>query len=641
MRHLQYDSSPSLSDHRFLIGVRVRGCKNISMASPTEAPAPEGLSRPRVFGGIGLITLLALSVLLILCVVFSFATRDAMLQLQSLRAQSGPGSDEANQKAIVDQRPWKTIQALAPLAVSAEEKEFAHDAERLADHEVDQAFASALRMASLQAQRRTLTGDALALSQKVAQLGQLVQQDKAQVAALTPKSPAASSKQAAQPAAGTDDLEVAKAQLELDSDELADAQHELEQVSGDNSNQINAELAAHEAAMRQYDSKSKDDGQLALLSVKQNRTVAERIAAWFSQRSRYQLLQQALQQTQNDISALTSERNALQSRVKASAAAPPKDAKDHAAWLTAIKDRNADRQILAICDDRIQTSRQLASVYGKWSAQVLLQHRILLHLILQSLAWILLVAICMMLGDALVRHFTAHPKLDRRQAQTLRRILELGVQVLGLLIILLMVFGYPQQTAALLGLLTAALAVALQDVILAFFGWFVLAGKHGISPGDRVEINGVCGEVTEVGLLSTKLLETGDQSGPGHLTGRRVSISNSFAVRGQYFNFTTTGQWLWDEITVGVPANQDIQTIAERIRKAVLEETEKDSQAAKQELESRAHWDSLRGLSTTPDINLRPSPTGIDIEVRFITRASERTEIRNRLNQRMIELLHA
>ena len=71
--------------------------------------------------------------------------------------------------------------ALAPLAVTAEEKEFARDAERLADHDVDQAFASALRQATLQAQHITLTGDALALSQKIAQLQQLIKQDQAQV----------------------------------------------------------------------------------------------------------------------------------------------------------------------------------------------------------------------------------------------------------------------------------------------------------------------------------------------------------------------------------------------------------------------------------------------------------------------------
>src|SRR6202044_2852208 len=88
-------------------------------------------------------------------------------------------------KSLVDLQPWQTAQALAPLAVTAEENEYARDAERLADHEVDQAFAGALRQARLETQRRTLTGDALALSQKVTQLEQLKQQDQALVDSLT------------------------------------------------------------------------------------------------------------------------------------------------------------------------------------------------------------------------------------------------------------------------------------------------------------------------------------------------------------------------------------------------------------------------------------------------------------------------
>jgi small-conductance mechanosensitive channel len=564
-----------------------------------------------------------------------------MAHLQFLRAQRASGDSAGARKAIVDQQPWHTIQALAPLAVSAEEMEFARDAERLADHEVDQAFASAMRLANLQARRRTLAGDALALSIKIAQFKQLVRQDEAQVASLAPKPADASAKAATQPPDSSDDLEVAKAQLELDTDELNDTQQELDRATGDNSKQIKEELTAHEAVMRQYDSKQKDDGQVAILSVKSHKTLAARITAWFSQRSRYQLLQQAQQETQNDIGALTVEYNALASKAKARADAPPKGATDRAARIANMKDRSTERQIISIYDDRIQTERQLASVYSKWSAQVLLQHRILLHLILQSLALILLVAMCMVLGDSLVRHLTVRPGLDPRQVQTLRSILELSVQMIGAAIILLMIFGYPQQTPTILGLATAALTIALQDFILAFLGWFVLVGKNGIHVGDRVEIDGVNGEVTEVGLFHTTMLETGNESGTGHLTGRRITFINSFAIRGQYFNFTTSGQWMWDEITVSIPANQDIHAAAERIQKAVLEETEESARMAKQEMERGARGDSLRNLSTTSVLSLRPSSSGIDLEVRFITRAFERTEVRNRIFQHMIELLHA
>ena len=76
----------------------------------------------------------------------------------------------------------------------------------------------------------------------------------------------------------------------------------------------------------------------------------------------------------------------------------------------------------------------------------------------------------------------------------------------------------PTQTTTVLGLAGAGLTVAMKDFIVAFFGWFVLMGNNGIRVGDWVEINGVAGEVIEIGLLKTVLLETGqlDRRGTSH-----------------------------------------------------------------------------------------------------------------------------
>jgi small-conductance mechanosensitive channel len=76
-------------------------------------------------------------------------------------------------------------------------------------------------------------------------------------------------------------------------------------------------------------------------------------------------------------------------------------------------------------------------------------------------------------------------------------------------LILVIFFGTPQQTPTVIGLATAGLTVVLKDFIVAFFGWFSLVGRNGVRVGDWVEINGAGGEVVEVGLLRTTLLETG------------------------------------------------------------------------------------------------------------------------------------
>jgi small-conductance mechanosensitive channel len=594
----------------------------------------------RFFRNTRIVLLLVLSVLLVACLVFSWTTRDAMGNLSFLSYKGG-STRTTSKKTIVDLRPWQTAQALAPLAVTAEEKEFARNAQRLSDHSVDQAFAAALRLATLQAQRTTLQGEALAISQKVARLQQLIKQDQAQVQGITEQvnAPSNAAKKGAPAPVDAGDLEVAKAQLQLDTDELADANQDLDRATGDQTSQIQAELASHEASMRQYDKQVQSGADVAVVSAKRRGTMAARVKAWFDQRDRYQLLQQALQQTNDDIAKLIADHKALEARLNAAPTPQPAASMDRATRLAEIKNRSTTEQILGIYDDRIQTSQQLATVYGKWSAQVLLQHRIVLHLIMQSLALIMFIGICMVLLNALVRRLMDNPALDRRRAQTLRSIFQLSIQVAGVLLILLVIFGTPRETPTILGLATAALTIALQDFIIAFLGWFVLIGKNGIHVGDWVEINGVGGEVTDVRLFNTTLLETGKLADKGLPTGRRITFMNGFAIRGQYFNFTTSGQWMWDEITVSMPPNADIHRMVESIHAAALQETEQNVRIAEQEWKRGAQAAWLGKFSATPVEILLPSGSGLELHVRYVTRASERLVLRNSLYQKIVELL--
>jgi small-conductance mechanosensitive channel len=224
--------------------------------------------------------------------------------------------------------------------------------------------------------------------------------------------------------------------------------------------------------------------------------------------------------------------------------------------------------------------------------------------------------------------------------QTLRRVFELAIQVVGWLFILLVIFGTPQQTPTILGLATAGITIVMQDFILAFFGWFFLMGKNGVHVGDWVEINGVGGEVAEIGLFNTLLLETGGLADKGLPTGRQISFLNSFAIRGQYFNFSTSGQWMWDEIAVTMPETVDSVKMVESIQKAAVDETQKDANVAAQEWKHSSQVETLGAFTAAPVVSMVPAGGGTDVHVRYVTRASARFEVRNRLYRRVFDLMH-
>jgi small-conductance mechanosensitive channel len=572
-------------------------------------------------------------IVLSVTLVGTFMTRGVMEYLPFLQARKGKWTGAYVPLGVVDQRPWQTAATLAALAQSTEERKIARDAERLADHEVDQAFSQSLRQAALA--RPTLTGKALALQQRVNELQEIIKNDEARIASL---STGAGTKQAAGTASNAGDLEIAKAQLGLDQSELADSIEDLARESGDQRVKLQQELAARQAATKQYrDNASKDDGQTAVVSAEQYKTLAQQLSTWRSLRNRKQLIAQAQQLANADAAALTGDEEGLKAEAAVIASKPVGESSTER--IDRLQRISAQQNILSILNDRLGAQQQLVALYGRWGEQVELQQKIVIHLILQSLAWLAAICILVILagwGLQLALERVVH---DPRQKQTLKTVLNLGTQLIGLLLILLIIFGVPQQMPTILGLVTAGLTVVFQDFILAFCGWFVLMGPNGVRVRDWVEIDGVGGEVVQLGLFRTWLLETGNWTANGHPTGRKVSFLNGYAIRGKYFNFSTVGQWMWDEIKVSVPPSTSIHPLLKGIYEATVKTTEADAKMAEAEWKRVTHEEGSPQFSAMPSVNLRPAGAGVDIVIRYITRAGVRVETRNHLFTMIVDLM--
>jgi small-conductance mechanosensitive channel len=312
---------------------------------------------------------------------------------------------------------------------------------------------------------------------------------------------------------------------------------------------------------------------------------------------------------------------------------------DAAALLNQTKLIAADQKVLTLFDRRITDQRQLAEIYGQWSAVVTLQSQTLAHALLLNALIVIVVLIAVQFLDGWLQGLLNNPKLDRRQVETLRSIARVALRVIAVILILLIVIGLPTQFGTMIGIVGAGLTVALKDFIVAFLGWLVLMRRNGIRLGDWVEINGVSGEVTELGMFHTVLMETGNWSDPGHPTGRRVTFTNSFAIEGHYFNFSTSGQWLWDELQVVVPAGRDPYPIVDALMKQVVEATAESARLAEQEWQRAVPAQRAKVFSGTPGVNVKPVVGGVEIAIRYITRANERFLLRAKLYQAAVDLL--
>jgi small-conductance mechanosensitive channel len=551
---------------------------------------------------------------------------------------------------LVDEQPLITAQRLAALATTAEEREFAQNAVRLADHEVDLAFAAALRNATrhppaVPAAARPILARVDSLQNQVKD----EQKDVARLKALLAKA--------------TDDkkldleerLQLSEATLDVDEQELDAARQELIRLGGDPRNKIQQLMDQHEASSHQTATPNRAGD-----ASPQGRTLVVQFRAWRQWASKEADLTKAHEEIQSAQTELAREHKAFQAETAAQGEKPegniagtrssssPVSGTGSASASSArpVPDRYAllkraaeEHKHLAELDKRALDLQQLDALYGQWETLVEARKREHQMALIEGACWISVLLLLVLLANRLARGLAARVAPDSRRRHTVQFATRLVVQVASVAMILLVLFGPPSQLATVVALAGAGLTVALKDFIVGFFGWFILMGRNGIHPGDWVEIQGIGGEVVEVGLLHTVILETGDWSDAGHPTGRKVTFVNSFAIEGHYFNFSTTGQWLWDEIEVPIPAGVDPYPIAEAVHKTVVAETQSNARLAEQEWQRAVPGHVGQTFAPVPAIMVRPTTLGVNVIVRYITRAHERHEQRSRLFYKIVELL--
>jgi small-conductance mechanosensitive channel len=440
-------------------------------------------------------------------------------------------------------------------------------------------------------------------------------------------------------------LDLLQAQQELDEDDLEDAKGDLLRSGADPLSRIKRQFARYQAAQQQSDAVRAQATTAAADATVPAENLVEQIKAWRGERAKVKQLQQAhdeaLQareqlQKKHDAAEQAPQPNESQAEEEPASAGGSRDQ----AVIKALRGLSAHRKNLSDLDKRIQDHQDLSDVYGNWMGVIQARQQATLHGILQAALLILLVILGVYLVDLAVDRFFTGLIPDRRRLRTLRVVVRFAVQASGVLLVLFVVFGMPKQISTIVGLAGAGLTVALKDFIVAFFGWFALMGRNGIRVGDWVEINGVVGEVAEIGLMRTVLLETGNWNDAGHPTGRKVAFVNSYAIEGHYFNFSTSGQWLWDELQILVPAAENPYPIIDGIQQLVTKATEANAHMAEEEWKRATHRERMHTVSAAPAINLRPTTAGVEVHVRYITRAHERYDTRTKLYQEIVALLH-
>ena len=227
----------------------------------------------------------------------------------------------------------------------------------------------------------------------------------------------------------------------------------------------------------------------------------------------------------------------------------------------------------------------------------------------------------------------------RYQFLLLRRI------ALWFVIALIVAFGLVNELGSLAtfaGLMTAGVAVALQNVILAVVGYFLLIGKYGVRVGDRVQVSGVTGEVVEIGLIRLHVMELLGAGADAQPTGRIVAFSNSivFQPTAGLFKQAPGMSFVWHELSLTVAPDSDYRTAERRMMAAVdaaFHDYHKDLEKLRRQMEHSLTSVTIGSLE--PKVRFRLTPAGLEVLIRFPAELSKAAEIDDRITRELLRAI--
>lgn len=187
------------------------------------------------------------------------------------------------------------------------------------------------------------------------------------------------------------------------------------------------------------------------------------------------------------------------------------------------------------------------------------------------------------------------------------------------------------------GIAGAGIAFALQEVIASVAGWVALSFGNFYRPGDRIQLGGIRGDVIDIGVLRTTLMDLGEWIAGDLYNGRIVRVSNSFVFKQPVFNYSADFPFLWDEITFPVRYGSDWQytrATLERVAEQVVGEYAIQSTGAWKGVVQKYVIDNAR---IEPLVTIRPDQNWIEFRVRYIVDYRSRGATKDRLYSRILE----
>ena len=211
-----------------------------------------------------------------------------------------------------------------------------------------------------------------------------------------------------------------------------------------------------------------------------------------------------------------------------------------------------------------------------------------------------------------------------------------GIEILGY--ILLVIIGVTYFTGTIkdftliIGLFTAGIAFTLQELILSIAGSLYIFLVKVYAPGDRIEINGINGDVIDVDSVYTTMMEIGEWVSSDNYTGRIVKLSNAFVFKGPVYNYSKDFPFIWDEFNLPIRYGSDVdlaKSIVIKIASETLSEFTANSKSQWKDVVNKYY---IEDAQVDPTLAITLTDNWIQFNLRYIVDFKKRRITKHILN---------
>ncbi len=222
-----------------------------------------------------------------------------------------------------------------------------------------------------------------------------------------------------------------------------------------------------------------------------------------------------------------------------------------------------------------------------------------------------------------------------------RKLTRYVVAVLVLIALAIVWRAFAGRLGIVLGLATAGLAFAMQEVVGAVAGWFNIVSGRIFRVGDRIQMGGVRGDVIDITPLRTKVMEIGSSGDDGtwvrgrQYTGRIVSVSNKATFTEPVYNYSAVFEYIWEELTIPVPYRHNWRKAEGILREEV--ERVSASEGAQQAIQAMTRRYPIARADVEPRVFVRATDNWNELSARFIVPVRSARFVKDRLTRSVLD----